>query len=126
MISFRTLGTSEKKKRAKTPATAPKDPAVIPLVELSAPGCFLYDIFWSAEAERVFPCLCWVLEIHCAEGNVQFHCPASAYAMVVGRDLIAAMEISDCFLHRLKASAGKERLALGHKVTCRSGSLAVW
>lgn len=31
MISLRTLGTSEKKKRAKTPATPPKDAAVIPL-----------------------------------------------------------------------------------------------
>ena len=31
MISFRTLGTSEKKNKAKMPATAPKEPAVMPL-----------------------------------------------------------------------------------------------
>lgn len=31
MISVRTLGTSAKKKRAKTPATTPNEPAVMPL-----------------------------------------------------------------------------------------------
>ena len=36
IISFRTLGTSEKKNRAKMPATAPNDPIVTPLHEISA------------------------------------------------------------------------------------------
>ena len=36
IMSFLTLGTSEKKKRAKTPATAPNDPAVIPLRDNSS------------------------------------------------------------------------------------------
>lgn len=31
MISLRTLGTSEKKKSANTPATTPNDPAVVAL-----------------------------------------------------------------------------------------------
>lgn len=31
MMSVRTLGTSEKKKSAKTPATIPNDPAVVAL-----------------------------------------------------------------------------------------------
>lgn len=31
-MSLRTLGTSSKKKRAKMPATAPKDAAVMPLL----------------------------------------------------------------------------------------------
>jgi hypothetical protein len=38
MISVRTLGTSAKKKRAKMPATAPKDPAVMPLEGVSIGG----------------------------------------------------------------------------------------
>jgi hypothetical protein len=44
MISFRSLGTSEKKKIAKNPVTAPKPPRVNPLFLMLA--YFSYDIVY--------------------------------------------------------------------------------
>lgn len=51
MISLRTLGTSEKKKRAKKPATPPKAPRVIPLRYL-----LVKLVFSSPELHNKIPC----------------------------------------------------------------------
>lgn len=66
MISLRTLGTSLKKKSAKIPATAPKDPAVIPLR-------FISRMFSGAKRGYA----------------VQFHGAADADAVEVGLGFVA-------------------------------------
>lgn len=52
IISVRTLGTSEKKVRAKIPATAPNDAAVAPLLKrpLSNVVTFILSALWARES----------------------------------------------------------------------------